>query len=60
MDLGGANWWILDVVAPLLLAAVVIWAFLRNRAMRPRDVDRSEEATRTLYEEENRANRDDV
>ena len=40
MDLGGGNWAILNIVGPLLLAAVLLWALLRNRKSRERDVDR--------------------
>jgi type II secretory pathway pseudopilin PulG len=51
MDLGGGNWAIINIVGPLLLAAVLLWALLRNRRSR-RDVDRTEQATRDLYREE--------
>jgi len=61
MDLGGGNWAILNIVGPLLLAAVLLWALLRNRKTRDRDVDRSEQGTRDLYreEEEKRRSGDD-
>ncbi|HYG48847.1 MAG TPA: hypothetical protein VD846_13020 [Allosphingosinicella sp.] len=52
MDLGGGNWAILNIVGPLLLAAVLLWALLRNRKSRNRDVDRTEQGTRDLYREE--------
>ena len=51
MDLGGGNWAILNIVGPLLLAAVLLWALLRNRKSR-RGVDDTEQATRDLYREE--------
>jgi nitrogen fixation-related uncharacterized protein len=56
MDLGGANWAILNIVGPLLLAAVLLWVLLRSRRSRPTD-DRTEEATRRLYDEEDAAHR---
>ena len=61
MDLGGGNWAILNIVGPLLLAAVLLWALLRNRKSRKIDVDRTEQATRDLYreEEEKRRSGDD-
>jgi hypothetical protein len=51
MDLGGLGWILMDVVGPLLLVAVLIWAIVRNRKSRtPRAV--TEEGTRCLYERE--------
>ena len=51
MDLGGGNWAILNIVGPLLLAAVLLWALLRNRRSRRPDSE-TEQATRDLYREE--------
>jgi hypothetical protein len=51
MDLGGGNWAILNIVGPLLLAAVLLWVLLRNRKSR-RGPDNTEQATRDLYREE--------
>lgn len=62
MDAGGFNWTLLTIVGPLVLAAVIVWAALRNRTSR-RTRDESERATHRLYEEEDRAHRgegDDV
>ena len=56
MDFGGLNWAMMTIVGVLVLAAVLIWASLRNRSSRPR-VEDSEEATRRLYEEEEREHR---
>ena len=61
MDLGGGNWAIINIVGPLLLAAVLLWALLRNRRSRRSDSD-TERATRDLYreEEEKRRTGDDT
>ena len=53
MDLGGFNWTMITIVGAAVLAALIAWAALRNRASRPR-VEDSEEATRRLYDEEER------
>lgn len=53
MDLGGFNWTLITIVGAAVLAAIIAWAALRNRSSRPRAED-SEEATRRLYEEEER------
>lgn len=62
MDLGGGNWAIVNIVGPLLLAAVLLWVLLRNRKSRKSDVDRTEQGTRDLYreEEEKRRSGDDA
>jgi hypothetical protein len=61
MDAGGGSWGIINIVGPLLLAAVLLWVLLRNRKARNRDSDRTEQATRDLYreEEEKRRSGDD-
>ena len=62
MDLGGFNWTLITIVGPLVLLLVIAWAVLRNRGSQRSDVD-SEEATRRVYEEEDREHRhesDDV
>ena len=53
MDLGGFNWTLITIVGAALLAVVIAWAAIRNRSSRAR-VEDSEEATRRLYEEEER------
>ena len=58
MDMGGANWSIITIVGPLLLAAVLLWAFLRNRKDRA-DVRGSEDATRRVYDEEEASRREE-
>ncbi|HEX9965609.1 MAG TPA: hypothetical protein VGB04_11570 [Allosphingosinicella sp.] len=62
MDAGGGSWGIINIVGPLLLAAVLLWVLLRNRKSRKSDIDRSEQGTRDLYreEEEKRRSGDDA
>ena len=55
MDLSGFNWTLLTIVGPILLALVIIYALLHNRKARNRP--ETEEATRRLYEQEDRADR---
>jgi hypothetical protein len=50
MDLGGLNWGVMNIVGPLLLAAVLLWVVLRNRGAR-RNIDRNEQGTRDVYDE---------
>ncbi|WP_114954552.1 hypothetical protein [Sphingosinicella terrae] len=54
MDLGGFNWSLLTIVGAIVLAVVIAWAALRNRSSRAK-IERSEEATRRVYEAEERA-----
>jgi hypothetical protein len=54
MDEGGFNWTLITIVGAIVLAAVIAWAALRKRASRS-TVEHSEEATRKVYEEEERA-----
>jgi len=51
MDAGGFNWSLLTIVGPALLAVVILWALLRNRASRA-SRERTEEGTRRVYEQE--------
>ncbi|HYD37647.1 MAG TPA: hypothetical protein VEA60_08535 [Allosphingosinicella sp.] len=61
MDFAGGHWAIINIVGPLLLAAVLLWALLRTRRGRRGGSDRTEQATRDLYreEEEKRRSGDD-
>ncbi len=59
MDLGGFSWGIQTIVGGFLLFAVLLWAMLRNRKSSQADVDRTEQATRDLYREEDAAHKDD-
>ena len=56
MDSGGFDSTLLIVFGALVLIAVIIFVALRNRS-RNQPVERSEEATRRLYEEEDRAHK---
>jgi hypothetical protein len=58
MDMGGANWSIMTIVGPLLLAAVLLWALMRNRKDRA-DSHGPDEATRRAYDEEEAARREE-
>ena len=52
--MGGFNWTLITIVGAIVLAAVIAWAALRNRTSRS-TAEHSEEATRKVYEEEERA-----
>jgi hypothetical protein len=56
MDSGGFDWMLVTIVGALLLAAAIAFAALRNRS-EPQQVKKSEEATRRVYEEEDRAHK---
>jgi hypothetical protein len=59
MDGGGFNWSMITIVGPLLLAAVILWALLKNRKSSRSEIERTEQATRELYKKEDAAHRDD-
>jgi hypothetical protein len=43
------------IVGPILLAIAIAWAIFRNRSSAsPQDIARTEEATRKLYDEQDR------
>ena len=55
MDMGGINWLIIDVVAVVILFAVILWVVLRTRSKgKESSPERTERATHELYEEEER------
>jgi len=56
MDSGGFDSTLLIVFGSLVLIAVIIFAALRNRSSH-QSVEKSEEATRRVYEEEDRAHK---
>ena len=58
MDLSGAGWGLQTIIGAVLLAAVIAWAALRNRADKGSE-NRTEEATRELYREEDAAHKDE-
>ncbi len=46
-------WWVMDILAPALLVAVLAWLVLRNRSKRnSAENQRAEQGTRELYAEE--------
>jgi hypothetical protein len=58
MDAGAAGWGLQTIVGALILAAVLLWAVLRNKRSKS-DADRTERATRDLYDQEEAARRRD-
>lgn len=55
----GNLWALATFVGPVLLAAVILWALMRNRQRdQPEDVARTEAATHKLYEQEDREDHD--
>ena len=56
MDLGGINLFTMEVIGAAILFAVLIWAVLRTRSKgKESSPRRTEEATRELYEAEDKA-----
>jgi hypothetical protein len=49
----GAQWGLLTIIGPIVLAAAILWAMLHNRGSK-REVERTEEATREMYDQQNR------
>ena len=58
MDLGGAGWVLQTIIGALILAAVLLWAVMRNKKSKV-DKDRTERATHDLYDQEEAARRRD-
>ena len=59
MDMGGFNWLIMDVVAVVVLLAVIVWVVMRTRSKgKESSPEKTERATHELYEEEERRRRD--
>jgi hypothetical protein len=54
--MGQANWWVMDVVGPVILLIVLIWLVMRRRSTGK--TGRTEQATRDLYAEEERRRRE--
>jgi hypothetical protein len=53
MDFGGLSWAMITIVGALVLAVVLLWGVMRNKAS-PGHAEDTEEATRRLYAEEER------
>ena len=54
--MGQANWWVMDVVGPVILLIVLIWLVVRGRSTGK--TGRTEQATRQLYEREEERRRE--
>lgn len=56
MDFGGLDLFMMEVIAVVILGAVLLWAVLRTRSRgKSTSNSRTEEATRALYEAEDKA-----
>ena len=56
MDMGNVNLFAMEVIAVVILGAVLLWAVLRTRSRgKETSNPRTEEATRELYEAEDKA-----
>jgi hypothetical protein len=53
MDFSSPLQGIMVIVGPILLAAAIAWAMLRNRGSRE-DIERTEAATRERYDQQDR------
>lgn len=51
-------WPLITVIGPILLAAVILYAILRNRLTSASERSRTERATKALYAEEDRLDKD--
>ena len=61
MDTGGLNLFTMEVIGVIILGAVLAWAVLRTRSKgKQTSPERTERATRELYEEEERRRKDGV
>ena len=54
--MGQANWWVMDVVGPVILLIVLIWLVMRRRSTGK--TGRTEQATRDLYAKEEQRRRE--
>ena len=56
MDMGGLNLFTMEVVGAVILGVALVWAVLRTRSRgKETSNPRTEEATRELYEAEDKA-----
>ena len=59
MDLGGINLFAIEVIAVVILGALLVWAVLKTRSKgKESSPERTERATRELYKEEERRRED--
>jgi uncharacterized membrane protein len=57
--MGQANWWLMDVVGPVILLLVLVWLVLRVRSNRNNsENDGAEQGARDVYAEEEQRRRD--
>jgi len=54
--MGHASWWVMDVVGPVILLIVLVWLVMRRRSTGK--TGRTEQATRSLYREEEERRRE--
>lgn len=47
-------WGAVVVIGPIVLALVIAWAMFRNCAATKHDLERTEAATRAMYDQQNR------
>jgi hypothetical protein len=52
-------WTLVTILGPLLLLAVIAWVVIRQRKQTPRENERTEQGTRDVYAEEQRAHEND-
>ena len=52
VDTGGGLWGVMTILGPIILAAVILWAIFNNRTTK-REKERTEEATREMYDAQN-------
>jgi ABC-type nickel/cobalt efflux system permease component RcnA len=50
----GNLWSLATIIGPILLAAAILWALMRNRRQRPEEIARSERAVHDNYERTDR------
>lgn len=53
----GSLWGLMTILGPILLAGILFWAMQRNRTRTRAEKERTERATRELYEESDRASK---
>ncbi|MCR5870260.1 MULTISPECIES: hypothetical protein [unclassified Sphingomonas] len=49
---GGGLWGVMTILGPIILAAVILWAIFNNRTTK-REKERTEDATRAMYDAQN-------